>query len=163
LVPPGGIQNGRPEVAGRLTTAQLHIGLIEDTVIEAVSDLRGPIGFVAIDVDYYTASTHVLRIFDTPAKTRLPRPLVYADDIFGWHDLNILCSAVGEERAFADFNAAHDTMTIEPIRGLRHKRPVPAMWNEKMFALHDLTHPDYSTPINPASASQAADLLRLRN
>ena len=89
--------------------------------------------------------------------------LLYADDIFGYHDLNIVGANVGEERAFAEFNATHDDMAICPVSGLRHKRPVPAMWNDKMFALHDLAHPQYNTSINPANADQSADLLRLRD
>lgn len=146
----------------RLTTARLVLGRIEDTVAEATRELDGPIGFCALDMDYYSATVSALSIFDADQSTRLPRVLLYADDIFGYHDLNVMSTDVGEERAIADFNESHDRIRIGSIRGLRHKRPIPAMWNDKMFALHDFDHPLYNEPINPATLDQAEAMLHLR-
>ncbi|QEH79961.1 hypothetical protein EIK56_18210 [Sphingomonas sp. C8-2] len=151
-----------PKLQSRLTKARLFIGMIEDTVQEATRNLRGPIGFCSFDMDYYSATVAALRIFDAPAETRQPRVTIYADDIFGHHDLNIVCDDVGEDRAFAEFNAAHASQKIQPIRGLRYKRPVAALWNDKMYALHDFAHPDYNTPVNPNEASVATRLNSLK-
>jgi len=151
-----------PRLKERLKKARLFIGLIHETVVEATRNLRGPIGFCSFDMDYYTATADALRIFDAPSETRQPRVMIYADDIFGVHDLNIVCSSVGEERAFADFNATHPDLKIQTVRGLRHKRPVVAKWNDQMFALHDFAHPFYNTPINPASPTVSTELNRLR-
>lgn len=151
-----------PRLRARLKQARLFIGLVEDTVVQATRDIRGPIGFCSFDMDYYSATAASLRIFDAAPETRQPRVIIYADDIFGYHDLNIVCKDVGEERAFLEFNDAHSHLKIHPIRGLRYKRPVPAMWNDKMFALHDFSHPDYNTPINPNDPSAATEMNRLR-
>lgn len=159
---PGAFKMDIERLRSRLTTARLFLGPVEERVSDALGTLRGPVGFCSFDLDYYTASVSALQIFDAPSSARLPRVLIYADDIFGWHDLNVMCSDVGEERAFADFNRDHDLVKIHPIRGLRFKRPVPALWNEKMFALHDFAHPEYDTPINPNRLQEASSLLRLQ-
>lgn len=160
---PAAFKMDEPALRARLSAeTRLFPGLIKDTVPQATAALRGPIGFVSIDMDYYSATVDILRIFEAAPETRMPRVVVYADDIFGYHDLNIMGTSVGEERAFAEFNANHSDQRIEPIRGLRYKRPIPAMWNEKMFALHDLAHPDYSKPINPTVGAAASQLLSLR-
>ena len=138
-----------PKLQSRLKRARLFIGLIEQTVGEATRDLKGPIGFIALDMDYYSATIQALKIFDEPTGTRQPRVMIYADDIFGFHDLNVVSNDVGEEGAFRDFNDAHSSLKIRSVRGLRFKRPIPAMWNEKIFAMHDFAHPQYNTPINP--------------
>jgi hypothetical protein len=159
---PGAFEMDTVRLRAKLSRARLFLGRVEETISEATASLRGPIGFCSLDLDYYSATTQALKVFDAPHETRLPRVLLYADDIFGWYDLNIMGASVGEERAFAEFNADHKDLRIDAVRGLRHKRPVPAMWNEKMFALHDLTHPGYDTPINPVSADQRAALLSLQ-
>lgn len=136
--------------------------MIAETVVEATRDLRGPIGFCSLDMDYYSATIEALRIFDEAPASRLPRVTLYADDVFGYHDLNIVGEDVGEDRAFKEFNAAHPSMHINAISGLKHKRIFPAMWNDKMYALHDLAHPDYNTPINPNSPEVSTRLNALR-
>lgn len=151
-----------PRLKARLKKAELFIGPVNETVVEAIKDLRGPIGFCSLDMDYYTATVEALRIFDAPAETRQPRVAIYADDIFGVHDLNLVCSGVGEELAFAEFNATHTDLKINVISGLRHKRPIAAKWNDMMFALHDFGHPLYNTPINPATPDLSTKLNSLR-
>lgn len=146
----------------RLNSATLHIGRITDTLDEALGDLKGPIGFCAFDMDYYSSTRDALKIFEAPTATRQPRVLIYADDIFGYHDLNVTSCDVGEEFAFEEFNNRHSDAKIRPVRGLRYKRPVPAMWNDKIFALHDFSHPDYSRPINPNEPEHATELSSLR-
>jgi hypothetical protein len=145
----------------RIKRAQLVIGNIEETLPILLSKLDAPIGFCSLDVDYYSSTISALRIFAGPTKNWLPRTLIYADDIFGFDDMNIMGECVGEEAAFAEFNERAVHMQICPIRGLRHKRPRPAMWNEKMYALHDFSHPEYNKPINPLSPSELSGLLSL--
>lgn len=150
------------KLRARIGSAKLHIGMISETVVDAARGLRGPIGFCSFDMDYYTATMNALRIFDQDPGTRLPRVAIYADDVFGYHDLNMVGCCVGEECAFEEFNGSHKTMKISPIRGLRFKRVISAMWNDKMYALHDLTHPDYNTPINPNPPEVSTKLNALR-
>ena len=48
----------------RLTIATLHIGRIADTLDEALHDLKGPIGFCAFDMDYYSSTRDALGSVD---------------------------------------------------------------------------------------------------
>lgn len=148
---PGAFKMDYSKLKARLRKAKLIIGDIQETVSEATRNLRGPIGFCAFDMDYYSATIQALKVFDASSATRQPRVLIYADDIFGFHDLNVMCESVGEERAFAEFNDSHQVLKIQKVRGLKSKRPLSASWNDKIFALHDFSHEHYNTPINPSS------------
>jgi hypothetical protein len=148
---PGAFKMDYSKLKARLRKAKLIIGDIEKTISEATINLRGPIGFCAFDMDYYSATIQALKVFDAPSATRQPQVLIYAADIFGFHDLNVMCESVGEERAFSEFNESHRALKIQEVRGLRSKRPLNAKWNDKIFALHDFSHEHYNTPINPSS------------
>ena len=63
--------------------AELIIGDVANTIpgfLDTVS-AEQPIGFVAVDVDYYSSAKSVLQIFSSPAEKYLPATLVYLDDI----------------------------------------------------------------------------------
>lgn len=158
----GAYQMDVPKLRARLKTARLILGDIRDVLSELLVSLRGPIGFCSFDMDYYSSTASALRIFDASECTRMPRVLIYADDIYGYHDLNIMCEELGEECAFREFNHDQPAKRILPIRGLEHKRPRPAAWNRKMYALHDFSHPLYNQCINPFDKAEASRLHALR-
>jgi hypothetical protein len=133
---PGDYRMDVERLKARLRGARLVIGDIRETVEHALSGGDGPVGFWVV---------------------------IYADDIFGLHDLNLMCEDVGEERAFREFNDTHPRQRILPIRGLRYKRPFPAKWNDMMFVHHDFAHPDYNTPINPAAPATKTSWTALRS
>jgi hypothetical protein len=160
---PGDYRMDVERLKARLRGARLVIGDIRETVEHALSGGDGPVGFCSLDMDYYSATTAALKLFDAPSETRQPRVVIYADDIFGLHDLNLMCEDVGEERAFREFNDTHPRQRILPIRGLRYKRPFPAKWNDMMFVHHDFAHPDYNTPINPAAPATKTSWTALRS
>jgi hypothetical protein len=128
----------------RLPEAHLVLGNITDTVAEFLDDRRpAPIGFVSVDVDFYSSTAAALRIFAGDHKYFLPRVFCYLDDTVGDDDQILHNDYVGELRAVGEFNEANETLKIAPINGLRHKRAVPAPWNDNIFALHRFDHPDY--------------------
>lgn len=158
---PGAYAMNEPKLRAKLSRASLVIGDINKTLPELVSRIHAPVGFCSLDMDYYTSTCAALRLFESPAPIWLPRVMLYADDIFGFDDLNIMSCDVGEELAFADFNVRNPSKKISVIRGLGHKRPRPAAWNEKMFALHDFGHPRHNECINPLADDELARLLSL--
>lgn len=158
---PGAYAMDEAKLRQRIKRAQLVIGNIEETLPILLSKLDAPIGFCSLDMDYYSSTISALRIFAGPTKNWLPRTLIYADDIFGFDDMNIMGECVGEEAAFSEFNRHDSRIQICPIRGLRHKRPRPAMWNEKMYAFHDFSHPEYNKSVNPLSTKELSELLAL--
>jgi hypothetical protein len=139
----GWFELDEPRLRTRLTSAQLVLGPVAETVPEWLSSEHSPIAFAAFDLDYYTATVDAFAIFDAPAERLLPRVVCYFDDVFGlgWSDF------AGERAAIADFNAGHEQRKIGKVHGLRYdlpeaQRPLP--WHEQMYLAHLFEHPDYS-------------------
>lgn len=137
-----------PALRDRLSTAQLVLGPVEATVPRFTSESHAPLGFVAFDLDYYSATIDALRLFDAADQALLPRVVCYFDDVFGygWSEFS------GERAAIAEFNQAHQNRKLGKIHGLRYSLPEsewPAPWHEQMYLLHSFEHPEYCTPEGP--------------
>lgn len=119
--------------------ASLVLGPLAETLPDFVRSLNphAPIGFVSLDVDYYTSSKEALSIFDGPPEAYLPYLPLYLDDVmFDSH--NPWC---GELLAIREFNEAHDHRKIAPATFLRNKRLFKnADWIDHMFTVHVLDH-----------------------
>jgi hypothetical protein len=119
--------------------AELLIGSLQETIpafLERVPD-QSPIGFVAIDVDYYWSTKEALAIFEGPASKYLPTTTVYLDDITG-EGHNPWC---GELLAVNEFNDEHELKKIARSNFLRTRRLLKhASWIDQMFTLHVFEH-----------------------
>jgi hypothetical protein len=126
--------------------ASLVIGDIADTArafVDEVDPLR-PIGFVALDVDYWSSTAAALMIFEHSEPERyLPRTPLYLDDItFPSH--NRWC---GELLAVEEFNQRNRSRKIERYSFLAHERLFRrSMWIDQIYNLHVLDHPRRSAP-----------------
>ena len=132
----------RPALAARLpSNARVIYGDIERTVPEFRRSLTSaaPVGFVSLDVDYYSSSRAALQLFeDADPRRYLPWVVLYLDDVmFDGH--NEWC---GELLAVSEFNAAHPARKIGRFNFLRNTRVFrnPA-WIDHMHMLHVLDHP----------------------
>lgn len=118
----------------------LHLGELRDTVpafVESIS-ATSPVGFVALDVDYYSSTRDALQVFSGDAAGLLPRVVVYADDIA----LEAHNSAAGETLAIAEFNAEHPMRRLEFHRFFEDTRIFRrAQWVRQMMFLHVMDHP----------------------
>jgi hypothetical protein len=122
---------------------RLVIGDIADTVPSFVRTLspEKPIGFVCIDVDYYSSAKDALKILDGPATCYLPRTIVYLDDIAD-DTHNSWCGELG---AVNEFNAEHEMRKIDRVTMLRGYRLFRnARWLDHLFMLHVFDHPTRS-------------------
>jgi hypothetical protein len=147
-----------PALKARLSSAELILGDLAETVPAFVADTdHAPIGFIAIDVDYYSSSVDALRLFDGPDAGLLPRVWCYLDDVVG-EDWVLHNDFVGELAAVREFNEAHDNRKLSPVNGLAQKRSRPSDWNEQMMALHCFDHPDYDRYVGPAEGQRALTL-----
>ena len=120
--------------------AELHIGDIAETLPAFLGTLTpaGPIGYVAIDVDYYTSAVEALRVFEGPADCYLPVTLVYLDDIA--HEEHNAWA--GELLAVREFNERHEFRKIERHAFLETGRIFQrAPWIKHVWYLHVLDHP----------------------
>lgn len=124
--------------------AQLVIGEIRDTVGPFLREVSAaaPIGFVSIDVDYYSSTRDALAVFEGRAEQYLPRTVLYLDDL-EHPSHNSWC---GERLAIREFNEEHDLRKIEQHAFLRSYRVFRnARWIDHMFTLHVLDHASRTT------------------
>jgi hypothetical protein len=123
---------------------QLVLGEIHDTLPAFVAQLtpEAPIGFVSIDVDYYSSTKVALGALQGPPDVYLPRTLVYLDDLEdGSHN-----SYCGELLAIREFNDEQPLRKIEKHPFLRSYRLFRnARWIDHVFTLHVLDHPVRNT------------------
>ena len=125
----------------RLSRARLHLGLVRDTLASWTSD--APVGFVALDLDYYSSTVDALALFDLPAERLMPRVLVYVDDAHGypWGDTN------GPRAAIREFNASRTQRALDYLYGMRHLVPrasFQSRWPEALWLAHVHDHPRYA-------------------
>lgn len=119
--------------------AELIIGDVKDTVPAFAASLGAdaPLGFVAVDVDYYSSARTCLEILSATASAYLPLVPVYLDDI-GVDGSN---PWTGELLAVNEFNTAHETRKIAPFTLLRSRRIFQrTQWIDRMFAAHIHDH-----------------------
>jgi len=117
--------------------AQMIWGDIAKTVgpfTDAV-DSTAPIGFVSIDVDLYSATTHALRCLTQSPEKYNPAVSLYFDDV-SFFFANEWC---GELAAISDFNAHHQLRKIGIDRSLV-RRPLVDYWYSRMYVCHILDH-----------------------
>ena len=126
---------------GRLSRANLHLGLVRDTIAAFATD--APVGFVSLDLDYYSSTVDALRVFALPAERLMPRVMVYVDDAHGypWGDTN------GPRLAIREFNAARSDRALDSLYGMRHQVPRASFhsrWPEALWLAHVYDHPRYA-------------------
>lgn len=137
------------KLRARLTSAKLVLGPVADTLGTFFEEESPPpIGFVSVDLDYYSSTVSALRIFEADHRFLLPRVACYLDDMVG--DLDYAYNPfTGELLAVDEFNAAHDDIKIAAVRGLRHYgNRIPRVWHEQIFVAHLFRHPDYARPVS---------------
>jgi hypothetical protein len=128
---------------GRLRSASLILGPINETLPTFLQAGPPPAAFVSVDVDFYSSTVHTLQLFDALSPRLLPRVYCYFDDIQGYtySDCN------GELLAIAEFNAGHSRQQIGKIHGLRwrvHESLRDKSWVECMYIAHMFDHPLYA-------------------
>ena len=120
--------------------AKIIYGDIENSLKAFISTLscESPIGFVTIDVDYYSSCKNVLELFKSEATYFLPLTYVYLDDIFMPHH-NSRC---GELLAVSEFNAEASLRVLKYHQFFMHYRIFKnANWVKQIYFLHLLNHP----------------------
>jgi hypothetical protein len=121
-------------------STELHLGSLSSTIPSFLESLpnSAPIGFVALDVDYWSSTAAALELFKDSPEHYLPRTVVYVDDIA----LNEHNSAAGAQLAVAEFNDAMPLRRLERHEFLKNRRIFrrPAWIKQTMF-LHVLDHP----------------------
>jgi hypothetical protein len=118
--------------------AELFIGDVKDTVPQFLPTVSAdaPIGFVSVDVDYYSAR-EVLKVLTGRPDQYLPIISVFLDDITA----DSINPWTGELLAVNEFNLEHEHRKIAPFTLLRSKRIFKnAQWIDRMYAGHIHDH-----------------------
>jgi hypothetical protein len=93
-----------------------------------------PLGFISMDVDFYSSTVDALRILARADVCRLSRVAMYFDDVSAHYNHRF----GGELLAIEEFNEASSHVKIDPWRGLRAGRPFSeAPWLDAMYLAHD--------------------------
>uniref|UniRef100_UPI00404AD41C hypothetical protein n=1 Tax=Gelidibacter sp. TaxID=2018083 RepID=UPI00404AD41C len=119
--------------------AHIFFGPIKETLQELQSQLSAdaPIGFVSVDVDYYSSTIEVFELFKIEATYFLPLTYVYFDDIF-MPNHNEKC---GELLAINEFNAANTLRELSYHRFFENRRLFKnAHWVKQLYYFHVLDH-----------------------
>lgn len=136
--------------------------MLAETIPAFLSELGSdrPIGYVAIDVDYYSSTVDCLRLMTGPPECYLPETLIYCDDTrYPQHN-----PWQGELLAIAEFNQAQPRRKIGPYNKLRGSRVFKrAPWIDQVFLLHVLDHPFKSASPQRPPALLANPSLSLRD
>jgi hypothetical protein len=140
----GGYPMDEQSLRRSLARATLVLGDVSTTVSPWLATSPAPVGFVSWDLDYYSSTMAAFRLLDAQPGFLLPRIASYFDDIMGL----TFGDAVGERKAIADFNMAHQARQFSPVYGLRYSLPWPlstARWPDMIYLAHILDHPAYGT------------------
>jgi hypothetical protein len=124
---------------------KLVIGPIKETMPKFLEqDFKSsPIGFISIDVDYYSSSVESLKVLEKESTAYLPRVTIYLDDLQD-DSHNTWC---GELAAINEFTQDHEYRKIERHTFLRGYRIFKnARWIDHMFFAHILDHPNRVDP-----------------
>lgn len=123
----------------------LHIGPLPQRVAEFLDTLgpAAPLGFVSLDVDYYSSTVDALTAFAGPAEKYLPWLVVYVDDI----SLEPHNSKAGQLCAITEFNDRVPIRQLERHAFFEQWRIFRrASWIRHIMFLHVLDHERRSTP-----------------
>lgn len=128
----------------RLRKATLVIGDIRNTIPNFFEKYQpDPLGFVAVDLDYYISTVHALGLFNTDDQNLLPRVFCYFDDLIG-NDCELHSEFAGELLAIREFNDQSEYRKLGKINGLPYKRIINQKWCEQVYVLHNFKHPLYT-------------------
>ena len=119
--------------------ATVIFGEVAETVPQFLETCPSPIGFVSMDLDYYSSTLDALNVFSSPnPENYLYWVTLYADDV-QWETHNPSC---GEMLAMREFTTNNPLRAIHPYNFLRPTRIFQrARWIDQMYICHILDHP----------------------
>jgi len=138
-----------PDLAALLkslpASTQLLVGDTRQNIARFLSEYDGTLGFVSVDVDYYSSAKDCLGLLSSRQARCLPWMPVFFDDVL-LESHNPWC---GELLAISEFNEANPLRKLAPYTSLRNSRIMKnASWIPQMYALHVLDHQARSVESN---------------
>ena len=153
----GDYEMDEADLRRRLHGSQLWIGPVAETIPQFAASDHAPLGFVSNDLDYYSSSVDAMQLFELPQEKRLPRVLVYFDDLL-LPDHAFFSEKTGQLLAIWEFDEAHPRMSLSPIRSLPYTKILHESWQAMTYVLHDFDHPHYADAFYPLAKRQGPRL-----
>jgi hypothetical protein len=119
------------------TNATIIFGKIEDSVNDFLKNVKFPIGFVSIDVDYYYSTVDCLKVFNSFPELYLPYVFTYFDDVYNI-DHNIFCGELLAIKEFNDVNTLRKISIATMLNNSRIFRRSP--WTHQTYLTHIFDH-----------------------
>lgn len=117
--------------------SRLILGNINDSIKDFVQYCKCPIGFVSVDVDYYTSTADCLNVFNLPSDNYLPYVFTYFDDVYNI-DHNDFC---GKLLAISEFNLNNEYRKITKATLLNSSRIFRrSPWTHQIYLTHIFDH-----------------------
>jgi hypothetical protein len=140
-------------VASLPANARIIFGSIKDSLATCAREIDSPIGFIAIDVDYYWSTKESLDVLLFDAHKYLPMVFMYFDDVQDIED-NAYC---GELLAINEFNAdPHPMRRLGRANFLSELRLFKrAIWHKQIYIAHVFDHPFRSVGYIAAQRNEA--------
>lgn len=132
-------------IRSRLCHAQLHLGMIQETLSAFLATAPAPISFVASDLCLYSSTKEGLKLLEGDHQLLLPRVTYFFEDIMG----ECFSEFTGARLAIREFNDNHDVVKLAPIYGLRYFVPGEfrnLIYWDMLFTAHLFQHPAYTAP-----------------
>lgn len=134
------------KLRARLVRAQLRLGDVAETVQSFSRESFPPVGFVSIDLDFYTSTRDSFALLKIEPQRLLPRVTMFFDDLIGYPYTTV----TGEWAAINEFNSSQGARQIGQVFGLRHSLGPTyrfnIYWCDLVFVLHVFDHPAYNSP-----------------
>lgn len=116
-----------------LQRTTLVLGDVAETAIK--HQFVVPIGFMSLDLDFYSSTVAALQMFLRPDIPLLRRIAVFFDDTIGHY----VHRFAGELLAINEFNEESESIKIDHWHGIEIGRPFPhAPWLRGMYVAHNL-------------------------
>ena len=113
-----------------------------------------PLGFISMDVDFYSSTVDALRILTRADVRRLSRVAMYFDDVSAHYNHRF----GGELLAIEEFNEASSHVKIDPWRGASRRAPLSeASWLDAMYSGARLRCDQRGAPDSARRADALAD------
>ncbi|MFO1071419.1 MAG: hypothetical protein U1E17_01680 [Geminicoccaceae bacterium] len=128
-----------PEALKRNLPPEVRViyGPAGETARGFVETLDAPVGFVSLDLAYYSSTVDAMQALLAPADKYLPMTLIYLGAVL----IDNANPAVGELLAVKEFNELHRHRQVHPFNCLRDKRIFKnGMWHHHIYTLHVLDH-----------------------
>lgn len=119
------------------SNARLILGNISDSIKDFDKYCNSPIGFVSVDVDYYTSTLDCLKVFNLSSDKYLPYVFTYFDDVYNI-DHNDFC---GELLAINEFNLKNENRKVTKATLLNSSRIFRrSPWTHQIYLTHIFDH-----------------------